>query len=113
VKDHLENTPLDVEVVGGSESARVVVTGELDLAGVPALEAALTWADEANVTDLVLDLRGVTFLDSSGIRCVLGAYHAARARGAELRIFSGLEAGVVFGLAGLSGRLPLVADPLG
>ncbi len=104
---------MGVEVVGGNESTRVVVTGELDIAGVPVLEAALARADEAGVADLELDLRAVTFIDSSGIRCVLGAYHAALARGAELRIFSGLEAGVVFGLAGLSGRLPLVADPLG
>jgi anti-anti-sigma factor len=109
----LAETPLDVEVVEGNEGTRVVVRGELDLAGVPALEAALLWADEAGVAALELDLRGVTFIDSSGIRCVLGAYHAALARGAQLRIFSGLEAGVVFGLAGLSGRLPLVADPLG
>lgn len=104
---------MGVEVVGGNGSTRVVVTGELDIAGVPVLEAALARADEAGVADLELDLRAVTFIDSSGIRCVLGAYHAALARGAELRIFSGLEAGVVFGLAGLSGRLPLVADPLG
>jgi anti-sigma B factor antagonist len=109
----LESTPLDVQVVGGDDGTRVVLTGELDLAGVPALEAALARVDEAGEARLVLDLRAVTFIDSSGIRCVLGAYHAALARGAELRIFSGLEAGVVFGLAGLSARLPLVADPLG
>jgi anti-anti-sigma factor len=100
--------PLEVEVLGEGEGARVCVRGELDLAGAPELEAALQRAEETGVNDITLDLREVTFIDSSGIRCVLDAYHRTRARGAELRIFSGLEAGIVFGLAGLTGRLPFV-----
>ena len=39
---------------------------------------------------------------------MLDAYHRLRSRGADLRIRPGLETGVVFGLAGLRGRLPLV-----
>jgi anti-sigma B factor antagonist len=104
----MESKPLEVEVVGGSAGARLIATGELDLAGVPELDAALRWADETDVAELELDLRGVTFIDSSGIRCVLDACHRTQSRGAELRIRPGLETGVVFGLAGLSGRLPFV-----
>lgn len=104
----MENPPLDVDIVGGRESARIVAAGELDLAGVPVLEAALDWADAEEVVELELDLRGVTFIDSSGIRCVLDAHHRVQARGGGLRIHAGLDVGVVFGLAGLSGRLPYV-----
>ncbi|MGI8801297.1 MAG: STAS domain-containing protein [Solirubrobacteraceae bacterium] len=104
----MEQVPLDVEVVGQSESRCLIATGELDLAGVPALDAALLNAERAHVREVVLDLRGVTFIDSSGIRCVLDAYHRCRRRGADLRILPGLEAGVVFRLAGLAGRLPFV-----
>jgi anti-sigma B factor antagonist len=104
----METKPLDVKVTGGAGAARLTATGELDMAGVPALDEALVWAAEAGVAELVLDLRGVTFIDSSGIRCVLDAHHRSRARGAELSIVPGLETEVVFGLAGLSGRLPFV-----
>ncbi|MEA2299059.1 MAG: hypothetical protein QOF77_1995 [Solirubrobacteraceae bacterium] len=105
----MEQAPLEVEVVNEGSRRRVVATGELDLAGSPALDAALVAVAEEQVTELVLDLRGVTFIDSSGIRCVLDAYNRARAHGADMQIFSGLEAGVVFGLAGLTNRLPFVA----
>jgi anti-anti-sigma factor len=103
--------PLEVEVVSKGGSAEVLVRGELDLAGAPELDAALASADGARVGDLVLDLTGVTFIDSSGIRCVLDAYHRSRARGVDMRIIPGLEAGIVFQLAGLSGRLPFVTGP--
>jgi anti-anti-sigma factor len=104
----MESRPVEVEVVSKDGSARILVRGELDLAGAPELDAALASIDGARGSDLVLDLTGVTFIDSSGIRSVLDAYHRSRARGAEMRIISGLEAGIVFQLAGLSGRLPFV-----
>ncbi len=100
---------VEVEVVSEGSQARVLVRGELDVAGAPELDAALARAYRAGVSDLVLDLRGVTFIDSSGIRCVIDAHHQSRARGLELHIHPGLEAGIVFDLAGLTGRLPLVA----
>ncbi len=102
----MENVPLELEVINRGSACHMIATGELDIAGAPVLDAALVRAAEVHVTDLVLDLRGVTFIDSSGIRCVLDAHHRARTNGARLRILSGLEAGVVFGLAGLTGRLP-------
>jgi anti-anti-sigma factor len=104
----MENNPLVVDVVDSGAVRRVVVAGELDLAGVPVVEAALVAADDDRVAELELDLRGVTFIDSSGIRCILDASHRASARGDVLRILPGLEVEVVCGLAGLSGRLPFV-----
>jgi anti-anti-sigma factor len=100
---------LQIEVVSESSRAWVTVEGELDLVGAPQLDAALARAYGAGVSELVLDLRGVTFIDSSGIRCVIDAHHQSRSRGFDLHIHPGLEAAIVFDLAGLTGRLPLVA----
>jgi anti-anti-sigma factor len=93
-------------------SAVVVVSGELDLAVVDELRAALA-RPEAQADTLILDLRGVTFIDSSGLS-VIGASHQ-RMRAAEGRL------GVVvtrpsavqrlFELCGLTETLTIGDDP--
>ena len=54
-------------------ACRLTLRGELDLATVPRLEHALANAGE----DVVLDLRGLTFMDSTGVRVLLEAAEAA------------------------------------
>jgi anti-sigma B factor antagonist len=51
----------------------VVAEGELDLVGAPALAAALPKSGDSPV---VLDLGGVGFMDSSGLRALLEARQA-------------------------------------
>lgn len=51
----------------------VVAEGELDLVGAPALAAALPAAGDSMV---VVDLGGVGFMDSSGLRALLEARQA-------------------------------------
>ena len=54
------------------------VTGELDLATAPRLDEALAGARRPSV--VVVDLSGCTFLDSAGIRTLVGAARPARGR---------------------------------
>ena len=54
-------------------TAVVVPTGELDLATAPALEAALDRAFASTAPRVVLDLRELEFIDSSGLRTLLTA----------------------------------------
>ncbi|HEY7282669.1 MAG TPA: STAS domain-containing protein [Actinomycetota bacterium] len=67
--------------------ARVALRGELDLETVPLLAEHLALLDgNANgdggrPTRLLLDLRGLTFMDSTGLRSVLDAAHDAARRG--------------------------------
>lgn len=60
--------------------------GELDLAAVPALERRLeqTWGSAEAV---VLDLSELTFIDSSGIKALIGAavYASEHGRSLEMR----------------------------
>ncbi|MGW6929665.1 STAS domain-containing protein [Lentzea sp. NPDC054927] len=60
----------------------VAVEGEVDICTAPRLGAELTAQLERHPAALVVDLRGVTFFDSSGINVLLVAHHDA----ADLRV---------------------------
>ena len=78
---------LDVELLGGV--ARVVVAGELDPHSSPQLHEAwqAALADLAgSAPTLELDLAGVTFMDSSGVRELVVANRAVRDRAGRLVI---------------------------
>jgi anti-sigma B factor antagonist len=57
------------------------MAGELDVFTAPVLRAALQEAPIGPDETLVLDLRGVTFLDSSGLAVILGAHENATRQG--------------------------------
>ncbi len=65
-----------------ADDGSIVVSGDVDIAGGPILEAALV--QRANQGQLILDLGGVSFMDSSGLRNLLTASRRARERGAEV-----------------------------
>ncbi len=67
---------LTVENVPGGA---IVVHGDIDVAGGPILEAALLRRETEG--PVVIDLGDVSFIDSSGLRSLLGASRRARARG--------------------------------
>jgi anti-anti-sigma factor len=72
------------------DAAVVVPTGELDLATAPALEAALRGAFAgAGTGSVVLDLRELEFIDSSGLRTLLTARRHAEDAGAAFSLVAG------------------------
>ena len=73
-----EFEPFRVDVEPARESVRVAPVGELDIATVDKLQAEVTRLLETGFAKIVLDLRGVRFLDSTGLRLVL-ELDAARA----------------------------------
>ncbi len=83
----------------------VAPTGELDIATVDAVRAEA--ARRAPGEDLVVDLSGLEFLDTSGIAFVVEAYRDAAADGHALRIVRAAPSVQrVFEIAGLEGVLP-------
>jgi anti-anti-sigma factor len=62
-----------LHLVRGHERDVVVVTGELDGATVPRLHELVTTLVTGGSRDVVLDLRHMTFVDSSGLGGMLGA----------------------------------------
>jgi anti-sigma B factor antagonist len=62
----------------------IVVHGDIDVAGGPILEAAIR--ERENDGPVVIDLGDVYFIDSSGLRSLLGASRRARDRGATVSL---------------------------
>jgi anti-sigma B factor antagonist len=75
------------------ESARIVVKleGELDMANAPLLQNAIESAELAAAKTVVLDLQGLTFLDSTGLRIILAAREQCWRRGQEFAVTPGSQ----------------------
>ena len=71
------------------EAAVVVPTGELDFATAPALGQELERAFECDADRVVLDLRELAFIDSSGIRALLIARRKADSARADFALVAG------------------------
>jgi anti-sigma B factor antagonist len=88
------------------DSIRLVVDGELDMETGPRLQAEIERAHAAAPARLVLDLRGVTFFDSTGLQIVLDAELRCREAGRELLVLAGQgEPRRVLELADVTDRL--------
>jgi anti-sigma B factor antagonist len=77
----------DVDVEDGTAS--VSLAGELDLAGARQLEACLDEVEREGPARLIIDLAGLAFIDSTGLRLLLQADARARERGCELLLRRG------------------------
>ena len=75
-----------VEQVSGNGAVTVKISGDIDLATADKVGDALAAAlgSSANVR---VDLSGVTFLDSTGIRALVQAYRLASSKGGSLHVF--------------------------
>lgn len=109
----LDSTP-SFDVVVERREARLLAapTGELDVATAPQLIAALRSHDD--YAELVIDLRGLSFMDSSGLRLLVSEHDRAEQGGYALRIVrGGPEVGRLLRLTRMDERLPFVdADAL-
>ena len=86
---------------------RIALEGELDLSNRAALDEEIRRAISAAPSVLVIDLRGLRFIDSTGIACLLRAVEQSRATGTELEIIRGPEpVQRVFEIAGLAELWP-------
>lgn len=55
------------------ERHTIVLAGELDVAGAPAVEAEVMRAKASDATSLVIDLSDLEFIDSTGLRVLIAA----------------------------------------
>jgi len=62
----------------------IALSGELDLAAVPALRAELDHVVEAGPARLVVDLSGLSFVDASGVATLLAAREQLGRQGGQL-----------------------------
>jgi anti-sigma B factor antagonist len=94
----------------GRDAAWIRVVGELDIATTPQLELTLEEALRS-ARLVILDLRQLEFMDSSGIYLLIKADAHARSRGQRLVVVRGpAQIDHLFELVGISDRLEFV-DP--
>lgn len=100
--------PLLVEVRRRDDVAIVQPRGELDLATVETLQAALDGVERTG--RLVLDLRGLSFIDSSGLHLLVALDRRAQHDGFGLTLIApAAPAGTAIQVSGLDQALPFVA----
>jgi anti-sigma B factor antagonist len=84
--------PFRVDVHPEREAVRVVPVGELDLATSPLLERELHELRGSGFAHVVLDMRQLTFIDSSGIRVVVAEHRFAERSDRRFSLISGPRA---------------------
>ena len=104
--------PFSITIDHDQDTAHVVLEGELDIATSPGAEEEIRRIETNGASVIVLDLRGLTFMDSTGLRLLVAADARARDAGRRLVIVRGPEAvHRVLEITGLDAKLFLVADP--
>ena len=82
-------TALELKTSDREGAAVVELTGELDIATAPKLEDEVRRLEAEGGKLIAIDLRGLEFMDSSGLRALLAADTRARERGARLVLVRG------------------------
>lgn len=100
-------TPFRVDVHPERETVRVAPVGELDLATTPTLESQLDALRADGFDRIVLDLRELEFIDSTGIRLLVHQHRLASRHGLHFSLIAGSpEIQRVLHLCGLDDALP-------
>ncbi|HEY8865504.1 MAG TPA: STAS domain-containing protein [Solirubrobacteraceae bacterium] len=104
---------LEVRTAHADGAARIALAGELDIASAPDVEAAFGRLEGSDPpTLIVLDLRELEFMDSTGLRTVVAADTRAREQDRRFEIVRGSDAvHRIFSVTGLDERLVFVDPP--
>jgi anti-anti-sigma factor len=103
---------LRVERTSDAGMITLTFTGDLDIATLVEAEDAVAAAEREAPDVLVVDLSGLGFLDSSGVRLVLQAEARARVAGRRLAVVLGTGRALrLFEVLGLLSRLEVVEGP--
>lgn len=102
----------EVEVHRNGAAAVVAVSGELDLASGPELEAQLDQLTGPGVQLVVIDLRALDFMDSTGLSILVRAHQRLAGEGCEMGLVKGSQqVQRLLDLTGVAERLRLVDAP--
>src|SRR5919197_333407 len=103
---------LETNVTTNGSTVTVAFSGELDISRAEEVERELERIESDGPELLVFDLRGLEFLDSTGLRLLLGADSRARREGRRVVIVPGPESvHRVFRIPLLDRRLEFAEDP--
>jgi len=105
-------TLLELTTDMNGTTVRLALAGELDIASAERVERELERIELGEPATVVLDLRALTFLDSTGLRIILAADARAREHARRLVVIQGPDAVQrILHMTRLDERLEIVADP--
>ena len=83
---------LTIRSTRDGEIHTIRLIGELDLATADDVEGELERVEETDAASIVLDLSGLSFMDSTGVRLIVNAHTRARADSRRLTLLRGQAA---------------------
>lgn len=102
----------EVELRERDQAVIIGVTGELDLASSPALEQELDRRVNSGVESVIVDLRQLEFMDSTGLSVLVRAHQQAVEAGRRFAVVRGpQQVQRLLSLTGVADRLTLVDSP--
>jgi anti-sigma B factor antagonist len=103
---------LTIEAESRADAYVIRIIGELDLGGCPELESALQEAEGAQMHRIIVDLEGLTFIDSVGLGTIVKASRRSTSDGNRLQITRGRgQPAEILRLTELDTALPLTDPP--
>jgi anti-anti-sigma factor len=84
----------------------IALDGDLEIANVAAIESELSTVESGDCRQIVLDLRRLSFLDSTGINLLISAHARATANGRPLALV--VDDGPVHRVLDVSGALSIL-----
>ena len=99
---------LEIESISDESSCLITLGGELDANGCPTVESELTKAEGNGGQPIVIDMRMLTFIDSTGIALLVAALRRSKEGSDRLRFIPSDSEDVrrLLELCGLDSRLP-------
>jgi anti-anti-sigma factor len=105
-------SPFEIHSELQGDNARLTLSGELDLATVPRVEEAVASVLAKGASRVVVDLSGLGFVDSSGLRMFITLNDRTASEGWTLGLIRPAEPSLsVFEITGAEENLPFINDP--
>jgi anti-anti-sigma factor len=102
----------NVDVHGESQVVVIEVSGELDLASSPALEQELERQVQSGTATVVVDLRKLEFMDSTGLSVLVRAHQQASEHDRAFAVVKGPpQVQRLLDLTGVADRLNIIDSP--
>jgi anti-sigma B factor antagonist len=101
-------SPFEISVLTTPAGRTMVLAGELDISTAPALRDRMAEVADEFGAEFVLDIAGLTFIDSTGLSLIVSEHKKLKASGAELVVQSPTRtAQRLFEISGLDAVLTL------
>jgi anti-sigma B factor antagonist len=105
-------SPFEIHTELRGDSARLTLAGELDMATAPRLDEAVAAVLAQGARRVIVDLGGLAFVDSSGLRLFIVLNERSAAEAWTLGLIRPSASSLsVFQITGADQNLPFIEDP--